>query len=155
MRTRALTLENISGFEVDQAGLLLFPPVFRATPSLFNLQGVGAPEPAQHRRRPEGHRHRPARDQGSGSLPVGRVHLVSSRHGVLRRHFFHTGLLGNNTVVIPGETPRFANLRQAVAFYVSMAFADSPEGSFFPAILALTDADLDDIAHFLERISGG
>jgi hypothetical protein len=38
MRTRALTLENISGFEVDQAGLLLFPPVFRATPSLFNLE---------------------------------------------------------------------------------------------------------------------
>jgi len=38
MRTRALTLENINGFEVDTAGLLLFAPVFRATPALFNLE---------------------------------------------------------------------------------------------------------------------
>jgi hypothetical protein len=57
--------------------------------------------------------------------------------------------------VIPGETPGFANLRQAVAFYVSAEFGGSPEGAFFPALQVLTDTDLDDIAHFLERISGG
>ena len=68
-----------------------------------------------------------------------------------------TGLLGNNTVAISGETLRFTNLRQAVAFYVSPEFAGSPEGllPIFAAILVLTPADLDDIAHFLEKISGG
>lgn len=38
MRMRGLILENIDGFAVDATGNLLRPPVFRAVPSLFNLQ---------------------------------------------------------------------------------------------------------------------
>ena len=80
---------------------------------------------------------------------------IPTLFGLRKQRFFHTGLLGNNTVVIAGESQRFANLRQAVGFYISSAFAGSPEGPNFPAIRALTAANLDDIAHFLEKISGG
>ena len=42
MRGRGLILENIAGFDVDRAtGELLNPPVFRAPPSLFNLDVTG------------------------------------------------------------------------------------------------------------------
>ena len=262
MRTRALTLENINGFDVDGAGLLLFPPVFRATPALFNLeftapyglsdccpdlQNFSAGAVIQHftktlnrvagvdfvlptaaelraleafqlsNRSPANGNFKisgrnsllsTAADKGAtnttrpeirgrdlfltvgcttchtGTVLSGAVTNVNTGiealegtlanrtptvdigdglglfqipqlFGLRKQHFFHTGLVGNNTVVIAGETPRFANLRQAVGFYVSASFAGSPEGQFFPAILALTAANLDDIAHFLEKISGG
>jgi len=80
---------------------------------------------------------------------------IPSLFGLRKQHFFHTGLLGNNATSIAGKTQRFANLRQAVGFYVSAAFAGSPESGSFPAIRALSAANLDDLAHFLERISGG
>lgn len=94
----------------------------------------------------------PTTDTGDGSG----LFQIPQLFGLRNDHFFHAGSLGNSTVGSPGSTERrFANLRAAVSFYVSPAFAASPEGQTgnFASILALSPTQLDDIARFLVTIS--
>jgi hypothetical protein len=85
---------------------------------------------------------------GNGQFQVPQI------FGLRKSHFFHSGVLGNNTVAIAGQTLRFTNLRDAVSFYVTPAFAESPGGLAVPGSLAsMSPTDIDDIAHFLEAIS--
>lgn len=83
---------------------------------------------------------------GSGQFQVPQI------FGLRKNHFFHTGLLGNQPAAISGQTLRFTNLRDAVNFYTTPAFATSPGGVAFP-VTTLSPADVEDLAHFLEAIS--
>ena len=91
----------------------------------------------------------PTADTGNG----GGAFQAPPLFGLRKDQFFHTGLLGNNSVAAPGQTLLFTNLRDAVSFYVTAAFAGSPEGPSFSAVQAMTAANIEDIAHFLEAIS--
>ena len=70
--------------------------------------------------------------------------------GLRKPALFHNNAIGNNTTPLPGETLRFTNLRDAVAFYVSPEFKASNTGG---QVSAMTEAEIQDIAAFLEAIS--
>lgn len=91
----------------------------------------------------------PTVDAGDGL----RQFQVPQVFGLRKAQFFHSGAIGNHSVAIPGETLRFTNLRDAVAFYTTPSFAGSPGAVIAPGVVTLTAADVSDIAHFLEVIS--
>jgi cytochrome c peroxidase len=88
----------------------------------------------------------PTVDNGNGSGEF----LTPQLFGLRKQHFFHTGRIGNNTVQIEGKSLRFTNLLDAVDFYRSDAFNDSPTNG---SVVDFTDAEAEDIAAFLEAIS--
>src|SRR5262249_21007258 len=100
----------------------------------------------------------PTTDDGDG---LGQFQ-IPQLFGLRKNHFFHNGVLGNNVdSPLPGKTQLFMNLRAAVAFYTSPEFAASPEGQkllpdqsrMFQGLFNMTQAQIDDVASFLEAIS--
>jgi cytochrome c peroxidase len=73
--------------------------------------------------------------------------------GLRKKQFFHTGVRGNKSPAELAADP-LANLKDAVDFYRSASFANSPEGPSFPGFATLTDQQVSDIAAFLKAISG-
>ena len=88
----------------------------------------------------------PTTDLGNGNGAFQTPQLF----GMKKQHFFHAGAIGNNVNQIDMETQRFSNLRDAVAFYVSDAFTNSPTGG---QVRDMTEVEIREIAAFLEAIS--
>ena len=93
----------------------------------------------------------PVRDPGAGSL-ADPSFQTPGMFRLRKAAFFHNNAVGNNTAAtaLTGETVQFTNLRDAVAFYISDAFKESPTGG---QVGPMTEAEIQDIAAFLEAIS--
>ena len=76
--------------------------------------------------------------------------------GLRKAAFFHNNAVGNNTTPLAMETLQFTNLRDAVAFYATTDFTESPTGGqvTFDADEATKNQQIDDITRFLVAISG-
>jgi mono/diheme cytochrome c family protein len=77
--------------------------------------------------------------------------------GLRKAQFFHSGTRGNKTDANGAPLP-LENLKDAVSFYVTDAFTQSPEFALLtPAVQAslagMTQANIDDLAQFLLKIS--
>jgi hypothetical protein len=65
--------------------------------------------------------------------------------------FFHTA---TSIVHSPGhDTATATVIEQAIAFYTTPAFSNSPSGPFFPMLKALTATEIDDVGRFLRGVN--